>query len=97
MAINGAPGVVTNAGYIGGGNYGVALNDGGAITNNAGGTIGGGGYGVYVGNAAGTIVNAGSIGSGYEGVALGYGGSVENSGMISGTVRGVSIAGQAGT
>jgi hypothetical protein len=82
---------------------GVALANGGSVTNNAGGTIAGGLYGVRVLNAAGTVVNAGSIQStetlAGAGVALGLGGSVTNQagGSIDSPWNGVSIGGAAGT
>jgi hypothetical protein len=102
-----AIGTVTNFGIIksasatiGGSGCGVAMENGGAVTNNTGGTISGGG--IIIQNAAGTVINSGLISgsSGYGAIALNDGGVVTNlAGAIDavGGTYGVRIAGAAGT
>jgi uncharacterized protein YhjY with autotransporter beta-barrel domain len=91
---------VTNAGSITGSTrYGVFLEGGGSVTNQAGGTISGGSFGVGIVGAAGTVTNVGSITGTAFGVGFGAGGSVTNQagGTIKGGVYGVSIIRGAGT
>jgi hypothetical protein len=79
--------------------YGVFLNEGGAVTNASGAFIGGG-FGVGIFHAAGTVSNAGTIvGSTYEGVYLKSGGYITNAngGTISGSTHAALIKGGLGT
>jgi Hint domain len=90
--VTAAAGIVTNTGTIlGSNNNGVALYNGGTITNTAGLIQGYNGVGVAA--LPGFISNAGTmIGTGRQGAGLGAGGSIYNSGLIEG-VTGVYLAG----
>jgi hypothetical protein len=86
-------GTIFNAGLIAGGETGVLLNNGGAVTNDAGGTISGGQDGIDVAyNTEASITNSGTItGIAGTGVAL-NGGSLTNNatGLIQGGTDGVT-------
>ena len=99
VEISGNPGVIVNAGAIGGNGTGISLGAGGSITNAQSGRIDGGQYGIKAGgyanitNAASASIEALSFGRTTYGVpipqAYGIGvdittGSVMNSGSISG-------------
>jgi Hint domain len=94
--VTAAAGIVTNSGTILGSiNNGVALYDGGTITNLAG--LIQGTNAVGIAGTSGFVSNAGTmIGTTRQGAGLGAGGSVYNSGLIEG-VTGVYIGGGVGT
>ncbi|MDR2238822.1 MAG: hypothetical protein LBE33_00070, partial [Zoogloeaceae bacterium] len=112
IVIAGAAGTVTNDGQItgnavGAGAFGIALNAGGTVTNNASGSITGtsttanGGYAVRIQGASGTINNYGEISTfnpSGQGVGLLAGGTLNNygSGTIQGT-NGNTVSGGAGS
>ncbi len=84
---------VQNSGSITGGGNGIALENGGVVSNSSAGFI----YGtnnssVYMTVNAGLVVNAGKIQSGAKnGVFLGHGGTVEN--LAGGTIMGTTGVG----
>jgi fibronectin-binding autotransporter adhesin len=98
IVVSGGTATITNSGTItGSSRYGVALANGGTVTNQAGGTITGYTAGVYFAGSAGTLNNYGRITdsaslSGY-GVVLSAGGSVTNhtGGTITGYYIGVEV------
>ncbi|HTN10596.1 MAG TPA: hypothetical protein VL154_06430 [Acetobacteraceae bacterium] len=105
VSIDGARGLVANAGAISGTGAdadGVLLGAGGVIVNRAGGSISGDRDGILVGGAAGTVVNAGAISAtNGNGVEFYRGGSLTNheGGSIStgSNGSGVVIDGGSGT
>ena len=91
-----APASIVNTGSIYAGQQGVLLDEGGTVTNNAGGYIRGVTNGINIQAAAGSVSNQGTI-LGGNGIYLGDGGTVSNAGgTILGQYNGVSIKGAPG-
>jgi hypothetical protein len=83
VEISHAAGSVFNEGtIIGRAGTGVALDDGGYVTNALGALIEGGATGISVLNVYGSVVNAGVVSAGSVGIYLGAGGTVGNGGTI---------------
>ncbi len=83
ISLKGAGSSIVNSGTIAGNTaasgYGVALENGGTVSNASSGTISGGEDAIFVYGAAGTITNNGTISSSYDdGIGLFGGGSVIN-------------------
>ncbi|HEV2335933.1 MAG TPA: hypothetical protein VGS13_10580 [Stellaceae bacterium] len=97
VLIAGGPGTVVNSGGI---SDTVSLRAGGAITNTATGDISSVHYAIIISGSAGTLSNFGTIlvtaATAGKAVYLGAGGTITNSGMIAGTVDGVSISNTSG-
>lgn len=92
-----APATIMNTGSLYAGQQGVLLDDGGTVTNQAGGYIRGGTNGIKTAGAAGSVYNRGNI-LGGTGVYLGDGGTVTNNGgTILGQYNGISVHGAPGT
>ncbi|APH54708.1 Hemagglutinin-related protein [Granulibacter bethesdensis] len=102
IIIGGAAGTVTNVGAINGvSSYGIALLNGGYISNVSGAVLSGGQIGIYATGAAATIVNDGAasiLGNSTSGVAVNLqsGGTITNAGSIGGAGGTAAIWGGSG-
>ncbi len=96
ILFDGTAALLLNSGLVSGTSKtsGAYLSRGGSVTNSGTGTINGVKDGVFVQSDAGTVVNSATIiGASTYGVRLSNGGTVSNSGVISGGVIGIDLAG----